>query len=77
MSTRASPTGQLRAEIGDLFGETDEDRQLGETSDGDRHADQDSHGGRLLVCPRSRTRRCEAQDQELHRAGHRPFHLAQ
>ena len=31
MSTRVSPTEQLRAEIDDLFGETDEDRQLGDT----------------------------------------------
>jgi putative transposase len=31
VSTRVSPTEQLRAEIDDLFGETDEDRQLGDT----------------------------------------------
>ena len=31
MSTRVSPTEQLRAEIDDLFDETDEERQLGDT----------------------------------------------
>lgn len=31
MSTRVSPTEQLRAEIDDLFGESDEERQLGDT----------------------------------------------
>ena len=31
MTTRVSPTEQLRAEIDDLFGESDEERQLGDT----------------------------------------------
>jgi transposase-like protein len=31
VSTRVSPTEQLRAEIDDLFGESDEERQLGDT----------------------------------------------
>jgi hypothetical protein len=31
VSTRVSPTEQLRAEIDDLFGQSDEERQLGGT----------------------------------------------
>jgi putative transposase len=34
VSTRVSPSEQLRAEIDDLFGESDEERQLGDTLEG-------------------------------------------
>jgi hypothetical protein len=44
VSTRVSPTEQLRAEIDDLFGESEEQRQLGDTLE-----DVARLGARLLL----------------------------